>query len=52
MKRYLAICIALLILACKEEKPNDYATLSGKILNPHESMTLKIFKGKNGSPMY
>ena len=70
MKRYLAICIALLCLACKQEKTgentedigmtsekntttkskktlNDYVTLSGKILNPHESMTLKIFKGKD-----
>ncbi|NNE31828.1 MAG: TlpA family protein disulfide reductase [Winogradskyella sp.] len=45
MKRLLALCIVISLVACKEE-PKDYATLSGKIENAHESKTLKIFKGK------
>lgn len=47
MKRLLALCIALSLFACKKEDPKDYATLSGKIENPHASKTLKIFQGKN-----
>ena len=45
MKRILVILCALSIFACKEE-PKDYVTLSGKILNSHESKTLKIYKDK------
>ena len=46
MKRILVLLCALSILACKEE-PKDYVTLSGKISNPHESKTLKIYKDKD-----
>lgn len=46
MKRLLLFCLAMTILACKEE-PKDYVTLSGKIENPDDSKTLKIFQGKN-----
>ncbi|WP_274475409.1 TlpA family protein disulfide reductase [Mangrovimonas aestuarii] len=45
MKKTLILLSALAIIACKEE-PKDYATLSGKITNPHPDKTLKIFKGK------
>lgn len=45
MKRILLLLCAISILACKEE-PKDYVTLSGKILNSHESKTLKVFKDK------
>ncbi|BAO77553.1 TlpA family protein disulfide reductase [Winogradskyella sp. PG-2] len=46
MKRLLALCILLSVFHCKKEEPKDYATISGKIENPHESKTLKIFKGR------
>lgn len=46
MKRILVLLCALSVLACKEE-PKDYVTLSGKISNPHESKTLKIYKDKD-----
>ena len=46
MKRLIALCIVLVLIACKKEEPKDYATVSGKIENPHESKTLKIFKGR------
>ncbi len=46
MKRLLPLCIALSLFACKKEEPKDYATLSGKIENAHESKTLKIFQGR------
>lgn len=45
MKRLLALCLVTTLFACKGE-PKDYATLSGKIENPHESKILKIFRGK------
>jgi len=45
MKRLFVILCALSIVACKEE-PKDYATLSGKISNAHESKTLKVYKDK------
>ncbi|WP_425075161.1 TlpA family protein disulfide reductase [Psychroserpens sp. S379A] len=45
MKRLLVALCALSIFACKET-PKDYVTLNGKILNPHESKTLKVFQGK------
>ncbi len=44
MKRLLAICILLSIIACKKEEPKDYAIVSGKIENPHESNSIKFFK--------
>ncbi|GAA4243790.1 TlpA disulfide reductase family protein [Winogradskyella damuponensis] len=44
MKRLLVLCLATTILACKGE-PKDYATISGKIENPDNSKTLKVFKG-------
>lgn len=47
MKKVLAICIAISVFACKEEEPKDYATLSGKIENAHESNSIKIFQGRN-----
>ncbi|SDI31882.1 TlpA family protein disulfide reductase [Winogradskyella thalassocola] len=43
MKRLLSLCVAVTLFACKGE-PKDYVTLSGKIANPDESKTLKIFK--------
>ncbi len=46
MKKLLALCIALSLFACKKEEPKDYATISGKIENSHESKTLKISKGR------
>ncbi len=46
MKRLLALCIALSLFTCKKEEPKDYATLSGKIENPHASKTLTIFQGR------
>lgn len=45
MKRLLALCLVTTLFTCKVE-PKDYATLSGKIENPHESKILKIFRGK------
>ncbi|WP_323787638.1 TlpA family protein disulfide reductase [Psychroserpens sp.] len=45
MKRILVVLCALSIVACQEE-PKDYVTLSGKILNAHESKTLKVYKDK------
>ncbi|WP_353777665.1 redoxin family protein [Winogradskyella sp. 3972H.M.0a.05] len=45
MKKLLLLFCAICVLSCKEE-PKDYATVSGKILNPHEDKTLTIFKGK------
>ena len=47
MKRLLPLCIALSLFACKKEEPRDYATLTGKIENSHDSKTLKIFQGRN-----
>jgi len=47
MKRLLALCIALSLFACKKEEPKDYATVSGKIENSHDSKTLKILQGRN-----
>ena len=47
MKKVLALCIAMSLFACKKEEPKDYATLSGKIENPHPSKTLKIYQGRN-----
>ena len=46
MKRILALCMALSLAACKNEAPKDYATVSGKIENPHASKTLKILQGR------
>ncbi|MBU2929915.1 TlpA family protein disulfide reductase [Winogradskyella psychrotolerans] len=46
MKRLLLPCIAVTLFACKGE-PKDYVTLSGKIANPDESKTLKIFNRRN-----
>ena len=46
MKRLLALCIALSLFACKKEEPKDYATISGKIENAHESKILRIFKDR------
>ncbi len=45
MKRILVILCALSIIGCQEE-PKDYVTLSGKILNSHESKTLKVYIDK------
>ena len=47
MKRLLPLCIALALFACKKEEPRDFATLTGKIENSHDSKTLKIFQGRN-----
>jgi thiol-disulfide isomerase/thioredoxin len=46
MRSLLALCFALTLFACKKEEPKDYATLSGKIENPHASKTLKIFQDR------
>lgn len=45
MKKILLALCFISIFGCKEE-PKNYATLSGKILNAHESKTLKIYKDK------
>lgn len=45
MKKILLLCFLISLLGCKKEEPKDYAILSGKIENPHESKTLKIFRG-------
>lgn len=47
MNRLLVLYIALSLFACTKEEPKDYATISGKIENPHESKTLKVFQGRN-----
>jgi thiol-disulfide isomerase/thioredoxin len=47
MKRILILSLAICLVGCKKEEPKDYATVSGKIENPHESKTLKIFKGRD-----
>jgi thiol-disulfide isomerase/thioredoxin len=47
MKKIFALCIVLSLFTCKKEEPKDYATLSGKIENPHESKTLRVFQGRN-----
>jgi len=47
MKNLLAlIAIVLTALACQNE-PKNYATLSGKITNPHAEKTIKVFKGND-----
>ncbi|REE08183.1 TlpA family protein disulfide reductase [Winogradskyella pacifica] len=46
MKRLLLLGIAATLFACKGE-PKDYVTLSGKIANPDESKTLKVFQGRD-----
>ena len=46
MKRLLALSIILYLVSCKEE-PKEYATISGKIENPHESKTIKIVNGND-----
>lgn len=47
MKRLITLFIATaLLFSCKEE-PKEYVTLSGKIENPHESKTIKVFQGRN-----
>ncbi len=45
MKKLLLLLCVFAIVSCQEE-PKDYVTLSGKISNPHESKTLKVFKDK------
>ncbi|WP_400079136.1 TlpA family protein disulfide reductase [Winogradskyella sp. R77965] len=47
MKKLIALCLAISFFGCKKEEPKDYATLSGKIENPHASKTLKVFQGRN-----
>ncbi|MEJ2114110.1 MAG: TlpA disulfide reductase family protein [Flavobacteriaceae bacterium] len=44
MKKLIYILFAISIIACKEE-PKNYATLSGKIENAHETKSVRIFKG-------
>lgn len=45
MKKLLLLLCVFAIVSCQEE-PKDYVTLSGKISNPHDSKTLKVFKDK------
>ncbi|MUU77280.1 TlpA family protein disulfide reductase [Winogradskyella endarachnes] len=45
MKKIVLLCSIITIVACKGE-PKDYVTLSGKINNPDESKTLKIYRGR------
>ncbi len=45
MKRLLALCIAVICFACKEEPKIDYALFSGKIENPKEEKVV-ILKGR------
>lgn len=42
MKKILSALVILTILGCKQE-PKDYVTLSGKITNPHESQSIRVF---------
>ncbi len=47
MKKILTVLLLVFaILACKQE-PKDYVTLSGKILNPHDSKIITVFTGKD-----
>ena len=46
MKKIFALLIAITIVACKDA-PKDYASLTGKIINPHETLNIKIFKGND-----
>ena len=42
MKKILTSLVILSILGCKQE-PKDYVNLSGKITNPHESKSIRVF---------
>jgi thiol-disulfide isomerase/thioredoxin len=44
MKKILIALVVLTILGCKQE-PKDYVSLSGKISNPHESKSIRVFNG-------
>ncbi len=46
-KSILLFCIATAAVSCKPEPPKDYVTLSGKITNPNEDLTLEIRKGRD-----
>ncbi|MCK5402051.1 MAG: TlpA family protein disulfide reductase [Flavobacteriaceae bacterium] len=47
MRNLLALfAIVLTLFACQNE-PKDYVSLSGKITNPHDNNTLRIFQGKD-----
>lgn len=47
MKRLITLCIAITLLACKEDIPKDYVTLSGKIENADNSKVVKLLKGRD-----
>ncbi len=44
MKKIFTVVLVLVVIACKQE-PRDYVTLSGKISNPHETNSIRIYKG-------
>ena len=46
MKRLIVLLIAITLVACKED-PKNYVTVSGKITNPHDTKSIKIYKGKD-----
>lgn len=46
MKRLIVLACVLAIFSCKEE-PKDYATLSGKITNPHDSKIITVLQGRD-----
>lgn len=46
-KSILLFCTVALAVSCKPEPPKDYVTLSGKITNPSEDLTLEIRKGRD-----
>lgn len=44
MKKVLGLLVVFMVFACKQE-PKDYVSLSGKITNPHESNSIRVFNG-------
>ena len=44
MKKIFTAMLVLVVIACKQE-PRDYVTLSGKISNPYETKSIRIYKG-------
>ena len=45
-KLFLLTAISFSVIACKEEPPKDYATLSGKIENAGENKTITVLNRK------
>ncbi len=45
MKKLIIVFVGLVLLSCNQE-PKEYVTVSGKIMNPHDSKTLIIMDQK------